>query len=287
MINIQLKIKAVMVFCICFWNPAFAQDKTDYSTQVNISKNIRYGEIPEITKEGTSSDRLLDIYLPKEKQKEKLPVLVYIHGGGFVDGSKDQRTDFCSRLAAGGIAVIAINYRLYLKYNKIPGASCGANMSKGLPVSGTFHTGLQQAIKTAAEDASLALVWIKKNAKKYNLDMNKVTLSGGSAGAITALYTSLCTKTPLKIKSVVNMWGGVENNKQILNPSIPVLTFHGDKDALISVDYAYSLHQFLEENNNKSSKLIILKGVGHGGPAQKQVLSQYMETILSFVKNDK
>ena len=285
----SLKSALVLLQCMCFALVLSAQNKkenTDYPS-LTIKKNIRYAEIPELIKEGTASDRLLDIYFPKEKQKEKLPVLVYIHGGGFVDGSKDQRTDFCSRLASGGIAVIAINYRLYLKQHKISGASCGANMSKGLPKSGEFHEGLQLAIKTAGEDVSLALVWVKKNAKKYNLDINNVALSGGSAGAITALYTGLCTKTPIKVKHIVNMWGGVENNKQIISPNIPVLTFHGDKDALISVEYAYSLHNFLEEKGNTSSKLIILKGIGHGGPAQKEVFNTYIDEFLDFIKGNK
>jgi len=140
----------------------------------------------------------------------------------------------------------------------------------------------------AGEDALLALNWIKDNSGKYNFDIRDITISGGSAGAITALFTGLCAKpSKVKVKNIVNLWGGLENNNQVVNSKIPVLTFHGNKDDLISVEYAYSLHRLLEQKGNKSSKLIILDGIGHGGPAYKEVMNNKMETIVNFLKENK
>lgn len=251
---------------------------------VNVLKDIRYAAKTDSSRNDISCDRLLDLYLPTNvSETEKLPVYMFIHGGGFSGGDKDQTAIFCNKLALNGVAVLSINYLLYLKLNKIKGASCSANMSKGLPASGKFHSGLHHAIEVASEDATLALKWIKDNASKYNFNLKKVIVSGGSAGAMTALYTGLCKKSKdPEILAIVNLWGGLENNEQIINTKIPVLTFHGDKDALISVDYAYSLHKFLENNGNKSSKLVIMEGVGHA--AYTYITNNKVDEILSFLK---
>lgn len=255
------------------------QDQT-----VNILKDIRYAEKTDSSRNDVSSDRLLDLYLPAKLSKsEKLPIYMFIHGGGFSGGDKSQTAVFCNKLASKGIAVVSINYLLYLKLNKVKGASCSANMAKGLPASGKFHPSLHHAIEIAGADANLALKWIKDNASKYNFNLKKVTISGGSAGAMTALYTGLCKKSEgPEIAAVVNLWGGLENNDQIINPKIPVLTFHGDKDALISVDYANSLHQFFEKKGNKSSKLIIMEGIGHA--AYTYITNNKVEEILNFLE---
>ena len=264
------------------------KENIDYSSLVDIEQDIRYAAKPDSVNNDISSDRLLDLYLPKDNKKARLPVYIYVHGGGFSGGDKNAHKAFCTKLASYGFAVIATNYRLYLKHNRIAGASCRANMSKGLPPSGKFNKGLHHAIKVAGEDAVLALNWIKDNSKKYGLDTKNITISGGSAGAMTALYTGLCANSSkVKIKNIVNLWGGIENNNQIVNSQIPVLTFHGNKDDLISVDYAHSLHRFLEQKGNKSSKLIILEGIGHGGPAYKEVMNNKMEMIVDFLKRNK
>ncbi|ADY51317.1 Carboxylesterase type B [Pseudopedobacter saltans DSM 12145] len=274
---------AYMLLLLFIVKIGYAQQVNPENQAVKISKDIRYAEKTDSSQNDISSDRLLDLYLPtKISKSEKLPVYMFIHGGGFSGGDKEQTAVFCNKLASNGMAVVSINYLLYLKLNKIKGASCSANMSKGLPTSGKFQDGLHHAIYVASADASLALKWIKENANKYNFNLKKVAISGGSAGAMTALYTALCKQPQSQqISAIVNLWGGLENNNQIVNTNIPVLTFHGDKDALISVDYAYSLHEFLEKKGNKSSKLVIMEGIGHA--AYTYITNNKVEEILSFL----
>src|SRR6476661_4164706 len=55
---------------------------------ITLIQNIRYAPIPEIALDSTS-DRILDLYLPQSTQnKEPLPVFMFIHGGGFTGGDK-------------------------------------------------------------------------------------------------------------------------------------------------------------------------------------------------------
>ena len=149
---LMLKVGLIaLVLSIFLSTILYGQEKkenADYSSLVNVEQDIRYATKPDSVNNDISSDRLLDLYLPKGIQPTKLPVYIYIHGGGFSGGDKNQHKAFCSKLASYGIAVIATNYRLYLKHNKIAGASCRANMSKGLPPSGKFNEGLHNAIKS-------------------------------------------------------------------------------------------------------------------------------------------
>jgi para-nitrobenzyl esterase len=228
----------------------------------HIIKNIRYGAIPEIA-DDSISDRLLDLYLPQAKKTEKpLPVIVFIHGGGFTGGDKGL-TELCGNLAAEGFAVASINYTLTLKYKKAEGTSGTANMSKGIPKNG-FHPLLNEAIETASKDAVLALSWIKNNSKKYNLDINKVAISGGSAGSMTALYTTyVSNQKVINIKAVIDLWGGLENVDLIKKGAAPLLIYHGDLDKLINVDFAYALKKRMDEIGSTNSQIHIMEGKGH------------------------
>src|SRR5690606_3230219 len=157
----------------------------------------------------TTSDRTLDLYLPAHRNT-KLPVFLFVHGGGFAGGDKGNRSTqaFCEKLAKHGFAVLSINYYLTLKHEKTAGASCTANMSKGLPTNG-FHPKLREAVENASNDTQLALQWIKDNDDTYGFDLSSIALSGGSAGAMTVLYTAYrANQQVLPIKAVVNLWGG-------------------------------------------------------------------------------
>jgi para-nitrobenzyl esterase len=248
---------------------------------IHLIKNIRYGAIPKIA-EDSISDRLLDLYVPEPiKAKTPLPVIVFIHGGGFTGGDKGL-SELCVNLASEGFAVASINYTLVLKYKKAEGTSCTANMSKGLPKNG-FHPLLIEAIQTASADAVLALSWIKNNAKLYNLDLNRVAISGGSAGSMTALYTTyVSNQKVIKIKAVVDLWGGLEDVNLIKKGAAPVLIYHGDLDKLINVDFAYALKKRMDKIGSTNSEIHILEGKGHA--QYKYITENKIKEITTFLK---
>lgn len=231
---------------------------------VTIIKNIRYGAIPDIATDSTT-DRLLDLILPSNtSENDVLPVFLFMHGGGFTSGDKSSMVSLCSKMALQGFAVVSINYTLYLKYKGVKGSYCSSNMAKGLPENDSFHPALNTAIALASADAIAAMKWVKNNAVKYHLNSNKFSIGGGSAGAITALYVAYVAKQKvLSIKAVVNLWGGLEQTKAISRKHIPVLTYHGDLDELINVQYAYALDNRMKAIGSKNSYLHIMEGKGH------------------------
>jgi para-nitrobenzyl esterase len=266
--------------------PAYTPPETAVSNLANgmvLHKNLRYAAVPDSIAD-SSSDRLLDIYLPAlADPKASAPLFVFIHGGGFTGGDKAV-TELCTKIAAEGYAVASINYRLTLKYKKAAGSSCSANMSKGLPKNGKFHPLLQQAVRNASQDAAMALDWLQRNAANYQLDTRNIVICGGSAGAMTALHLAYVAKPAnSKIKAVVNFWGGLEDARVIKKGAAPMLTYHGDLDDLISVDYAHALSSRMEEIGSKKSQLKILEGRGH---AQYKLISDSkIPEIVAFLKS--
>lgn len=116
----------------------------------------------------TNEDCLyLNIYEPVPTGAA-LPVYMWIHGGGFAAGSGADNDG--SLLAASGVIVVAINYRL---------GALGYLASAALD-DGTGNTG-----NYGLEDQQAAMRWIKTNIASFGGDVNNVTIGGGSAGAMS------------------------------------------------------------------------------------------------------
>ncbi|MDR2090810.1 MAG: alpha/beta hydrolase [Clostridiales bacterium] len=98
-----------------------------------------------------------------QKTPPKKPLLINVHGGGFVAGEKKYRRYFSAYVAAAGYAVFNINYGVGPE-NKFP---------------------------FCLESVAKAMTWAEKNAEKYNFDTSKIVLSGDSAGAALAALGAL------------------------------------------------------------------------------------------------
>ncbi|HRE50288.1 MAG TPA: alpha/beta hydrolase [Flavitalea sp.] len=255
---VNMKKQLLFALSACMALAVAAQEEDS----LTIQRNIRYAATAEEFKSDTSSDRLLDIYKPVNSSATLLPVVVFVHGGGFSKGDKQGTASTCRKIAGLGYAVLSINYRLELKLR--PSATAITDFAAGTPADGKFNPALKRAIAAASEDAVLALAWVKDNADKYGLDASRVVIGGGSAGAITALHTAYASRqNVLPVKAVINFWGGLENADVIGENAPPVITFHGDKDHTVRVDYAYAIEKAMKKNGNILSETHILPGLGH------------------------
>jgi para-nitrobenzyl esterase len=116
----------------------------------------------------------LNVWSPAESAKDRLPVMVWIHGGSFETGSGSMAIYGGQNLAAMGVVVVTINYRLGpLGFLAHPALS--AESSEG--VSGNY--GLLDQIA--------ALSWVRRNIAGFGGDPANVTVFGESAGAISIL----------------------------------------------------------------------------------------------------
>src|SRR5471032_1169348 len=116
---------------------------------VEVKTNLTY-----YTGEGADKYRnRLDLYLPKGKRD--VPVMMFVHGGGFTVGIKDQYAFVGQVFASYGIATAVISYRLSPK---------------------TAYPGHVQ-------DVARAFAWLRAHAGDYGLKADKIFISGHSAGA--------------------------------------------------------------------------------------------------------
>ena len=119
--------------------------------------DILYGE--------DETRNVLDVYCPKNCDG-RVPVIINVHGGGWVYGDKNIMQFYCMSLAEKGFAVVNFSYRLAPKY-KHP---------------------------TPLEDTNKIFYWVLENADIYGFDVNNIFAVGDSVGAnILGLYCCLCT----------------------------------------------------------------------------------------------
>jgi para-nitrobenzyl esterase len=128
--------------------------------------------MPGETPPPTSEDCLyLNIWSPARKASERLPVLVWIHGGGYTNGSASMPLYWGDALARRGIVVVSIAYRLgplgFLAHPRLTAES-------GHDTSGNY--GLLDQIA--------ALEWVQRNIAAFGGDPGRVTIAGQSAGAM-------------------------------------------------------------------------------------------------------
>lgn len=112
-------------------------------------------------------DALLDLFVP-EGATAPLPLVVWVHGGGFIAGTRDDLTGYLKVLADRGYAVAAIDYTL------APEAR--------------FPTPVRQT--------NAALAWLVQNATAFGLDPQRIFLAGDSAGAQIAAQAALGVAEP-------------------------------------------------------------------------------------------
>lgn len=157
---------------------------------------------------GVSEDCLfLNVWTPTETgSPATLPVLFYIHGGGFAVGAGSEPRYDGSRLAARGIVVVTMNYRL----NAL-GLLAHPALSKETGSSGNF----------AMLDLVAALRWVKRNIAAFGGDPDAVTIAGESAGS---MFVSMLMASPLSRGLFARAIG--ESGGQFPSPERPMLPLH-------------------------------------------------------------
>lgn len=134
--------------------------------------------------EGPSEDCLyLNLWMPADSRQAKLPVMVWIYGGGFVAGSSSEPRQDGGNLSKKGVMVVSFNYRM-----GVFGLFAHPELTKesGHDASGNY--GLL--------DQVAALQWVKENIAAFGGDPDNVTIFGESAGSfsVSALMASPLTR---------------------------------------------------------------------------------------------
>lgn len=124
----------------------------------------------------TSEDCLyLNVWTGASTSRERRPVLVFIHGGGFTGGSGEVLVYDGESLAKKGLVVVTINYRLGV-FGFLTHPELAKESEQG--TSGNY----------ALLDQLAALKWVQRNIAAFGGDPKRVTIAGQSAGASSVHY---------------------------------------------------------------------------------------------------
>src|SRR6185369_17282552 len=243
----------------------------------------RYWVTPDIVYAvGNNTQLKLDVWYPNAVTTPT-PTLVYIHGGGWIWGTKESSVLNFLPFMERGWRIVNVEYRM---------------------ASNTLAP-------AAVEDTRCALRWVFRNAKQYNFDTSKIVLMGHSAGGHLSLISGMLPeKTPLdnlcyadekygdpkiSVAAIINWYGITDVNDVIQGPNLKnygmmwigsqknadeiarsvspltyvrsglpaILTIHGDKDDVVPYTQATRLHTALDKAGDRN-ELYTVKGGGHG-----------------------
>ena len=231
----------------------------------------------------------LDVYARRDGTPE--PTLIWIHGGGWLRGSKDVELQSILPWLEKGWNVVNVDYRL----GKVSGAPA------------------------AVVDCQCALRWVAANARQYGLDLNRLVVSGESAGGHLALTTGMipesagfgreCPGPPLPRVAAIIDWFGITDVNELLEGASqrpyavewlgsrldreelarklspltwvqkelpPVLMIHGDADTWVPYRQSVRLHEALDRAG-VDNRLVTIPGGSHGGFPPEQRLRAFGE----------
>ncbi len=258
--------------------------------------DVQYGE-------AGGQPLLLDAFRPVD-QKSKLPVVVYVHGGGWAAGNKKDFRDGARGLAKADYVTFSIGYRL-VKTNDV-------NNSTRWPAQ--------------IDDVQRAIRWIRSKADEYNIDTNKIGAVGASAGGhlVNLLGTietrdnsdKALAKYSSKVQCVINIFGPTDftpdfttngpagpmvqalvdnlmakpkrTNLELYKSASPLflvtpkaapfLHFHGTVDPLVPLDQSQRFHTALKKAGVEST-LVIFEGEGHGFAKPENVQKFIVDSV--------
>ncbi len=291
-------VPVVMLFCVALLvaGPTEANAQLGETSSFLAHVSNQYRVIPNVTYHVASNhENKLDLYVPRNATGPT-PVLMYIHGGGWVGGAKEVNVLRILPYLEMGWAVVNVEYRL----------------------------GAVARAPAAVEDGLCALRWVIRNAGQYNLDTSRIVTTGNSAGGHLALTTGMIPASAgldrecpgseeLKVAAIINWYGITEVGDLLAGPNTksyavewmgslenrfeiaervspmtyvraglpPTLTIHGDADPTVPYQHAIMLHEKLDELG-VPNELHTVPGGRHGGFNREQTLAIF-ETIRRFL----
>lgn len=244
-----------------------------------LSFNVVYGKANNV-------DLRLDVITAGPHSVAR-PTLIYFHGGGWLEGTKESTLFYLLPYLARGMDAVNVEYRM----------------------------APESLAPAAVEDCRCALHWVYDHASEYGFDVSKIVVSGHSAGGHLALMTGLLdpsagfdnscrrlsdewrqgTIRDVKVAAIVNFFGPTDLTKLIEGPTTrnyavrwfgslpnreelakrvspityvhagatPVLTIMGDKDPIVPYAQGVALRDALNQAG-VPNQLVTIRGGGHG-----------------------
>jgi len=239
------------------------------------------------------------------------PTLIYFHGGGWLEGTKESTLLYMLPYLALGMNTVNVEYRM----------------------------APESLAPAAIEDSRCALHWVYDHAAQYGFDTSKIVVSGHSAGGHLALMTGLLrpddgfdnscrrlsdewrepTIHDVKVAAIINFFGPTDLARLVEGPTTrnfavrwfgglpdrqqlakrvspvtyarsgapPTLTIMGDKDPIVPFAQAVELHEALDKDG-VPNQLLTIKGGGHGSTTpfawNREQFLEAQEAVVAFLR---
>ena len=154
----------------------------------------------------------LEVYYPATLQQGvKRPLVMLIHGGGFIGGSRADFRQQAITIAQLGYVTATIDYRLCKRNNCLlltqnPLMLCNLN----------WASDFAQSAYVAMHDGNAALKFLKQNSESYHIDTNNIIIGGHSAGALTAMLMGFTDQAEANtLGNFSALWGSIDRQQGI------------------------------------------------------------------------
>ena len=309
-----VRISLFIIFLI-LTIPNYAQCErylTPIFDNYNLETNILYGANIKSNKD--SMNLMLDVFTPKNDTAQLRPLLIYLHGGSFVNGSKEsgEAYNICKEFVKRGFVAVSPAYRQEESFLSM--LSSAAMIKAVLRATEDFKAAIRYMFKTVIEDGN-----------PYRIDTNKVIVGGASAGSIAVMHAVYVNDIneleppmqriaralnagddlegnsgnagyPWNVLGVINVSGALKSRHYLANETKPLLSIHNEIDITIPykrshpnlipflplVDGSGALHPYYKSLGQESI-LHTVEGIGHvpyneGG----EIYDKTIEWMTSF-----
>lgn len=182
------------------------------------------------------SCQLLDVYRPREQDGEILPVIVSVHGGGWVYGDKERYQWYCMSLAQRGFAVVNFTYRLAPEHQ----------------------------FPSSMVDTNSVFSWVLDHADEYGMDKEHVFAVGDSAGAhMLSMYCVACTDADYAAKLGICTPEGFVPTAVGLNCGAYRIVIPEQKSGDMMLDLTANLMEDLLPNGGTDEECALISPVDH------------------------
>lgn len=240
----------------------------DPQFKVKVVRNLQFGSGEVRTPKLTKRALFLDLYEPDTAATGwKRPIMIAIHGGGFLFGDKSEMTSLCREFAARGYVCASINYRL------VPDDPPGDAKDE-----------YTRAVMAAVADADHATRWIEANAVKFHADTTRMFIGGSSAGAVTSMLLAYNPGfKPPHFRAVADMWGTMGPRVNwIRKGGPPLIIIHGKEDETITVSAAEQIDARAKAIGLPHETFLI-DGMGHSLPLNLEVNGKtLLQDLIDF-----
>ena len=247
----QIKKYALFSFCCLLFSITFAQKRfqSEVFGSIDSLTNVQYGQA--VNMKGNEEKLLLDIIMPPKTDTLKYrPLLIFIHGGGFKNNSKNglYSSMVCNSFAKRGYVTTTIDYRL------------------GVGKENT-NKDYFEAMYRAQQDGKAAIRFFRRYADKYGIDTSQIFITGSSAGSITCMAIAYMDENEIpkevekekwgtlegisgnegyssKVQAVMNAWGAIPDYGWINKGDVPFFGTAGTDDKTVPYDSSYNYHGF-------------------------------------------